>query len=594
MLFAFLLILSCYSRAFAQTRELEIDIPMRDGVKLHTIIFFPGKVSNHSTDDNVKWPTVVDRSPYGYGDMEWITDVFLPFGYVAVGQDMRGTEKSEGNFSLWMTDANDSQDLGDWIVSQEWSNGVIYTFGASADGIASLQTPRNNPKWLAAQYITWAPASMYDILFPHGTYKQETTEQWLLDLYMPNPDIVYGNIQEVHENEAHTPWWTQIELTEDVYKNIGFPSAFWAGWYDLFAVGTLSAFEIYNEKSQEAVRWTSKITIDPLGHCLSGAQYFTQNAVDGRTALVISQLLDLFGVHQEARPKIENITFYVMSSEDDAGHKVGQYWTSLKTWPKPRFVDYFMHAGGALTKSFASSSEAENSTYTYDPANPVPTMGGSNLPPDIGGTIECGPLDQAEIDKRSDVLVFNTEVLTDELPITGAIFATLFVGSDAVDTDFMVRLSDVYPTGEARIIQDNGFRMRWRNSGTVCVMPVEMAAGKIYEIELSLANTSYIVAPGHALRVAVTSSNYPRFSVNPNNGLLLADPAYPGDNVTAHNVLYHSTRHRSRITLPIVNRFELPEVRILKEVQTAYPHLTLDEVRRLTKSVDKMVRRMKK
>jgi len=76
----------------------------------------------------------------GYGDMEWIGDIFLPFGFVAVGQDMRGTEKSQGNFTMWVSDSEDSQDLGDWIVQQPWSNGQVFTFGASADGIGALQT----------------------------------------------------------------------------------------------------------------------------------------------------------------------------------------------------------------------------------------------------------------------------------------------------------------------------------------------------------------------------------------------------------------------------------------------------------------------
>lgn len=92
--------------------------------------------------------------------MEWIPDIFLPFGYVAVGQDMRGTEKSHGNFTMWMSDSEDSEDLGNWIVNQEWSNGQVMSFGASADGFGSMQMPVNNPKWLTAQYIAWAPAKM--------------------------------------------------------------------------------------------------------------------------------------------------------------------------------------------------------------------------------------------------------------------------------------------------------------------------------------------------------------------------------------------------------------------------------------------------
>ncbi len=105
-------------------------MPMRDGVELHTLIYYP----KNYKDGVSKFTAVIDRSPYGYGDMEWITDIFIPFGFVAIGQDMRGTEMSQGNFSMWMTDADDSADLGKWILAQEWSNGKVMTFGASADG----------------------------------------------------------------------------------------------------------------------------------------------------------------------------------------------------------------------------------------------------------------------------------------------------------------------------------------------------------------------------------------------------------------------------------------------------------------------------
>jgi predicted acyl esterase len=153
-------------------RHEEVMMPCRDGVKLETIINYPRDMDYASPTHTA----VMDRSPYGYGDMEWMTDLFLPAGFIAVGQDMRGTEKSEGNFTMWQQDKDDSQDLGNWITSQTWSNGEVMTLGASADGIASYQTPFHDPTWLAAQYIIWAPASMYKVLFPHGCYKQETTE----------------------------------------------------------------------------------------------------------------------------------------------------------------------------------------------------------------------------------------------------------------------------------------------------------------------------------------------------------------------------------------------------------------------------------
>jgi predicted acyl esterase len=380
-------------------RKLDIMLPMRDGVSLRTLIFLPKGY------ETAQFTTVLDRSPYGYHDMEWIPDIFLPFGFIAVGQDMRGTEMSQGNFSMWVSDKNDSEDVGNWIVQQSWSNGKIFTFGASADGIGSMQTPMNNPSWLNAQYIAWAPDSMYKILFPHGTYKQETAEDWLFGVTMPNPDVVYDNLKTVHEHEMHDDFWAQIDSTPDVYKNVHCPSAFWGGWYDLFIVGTLAAFEGYNTMVDPAVRYTSKMVIDPLGHCLGGAEYFKQNTIYGRTGLEITQLFELYGIRPVKKTNIQNITFYVMSSNDEAGLSVGNYWTSMETFPVPTSVDYFLHADGTASL-MPPSSGAESTSYVHDPSNPVITNGGNNLPPDIGGSIECGKSSLYRYKENSDVFIY--------------------------------------------------------------------------------------------------------------------------------------------------------------------------------------------
>mmetsp|Transcript_10921 Transcript_10921/g.17788 ORF Transcript_10921/g.17788 Transcript_10921/m.17788 type:complete len:310 (+) Transcript_10921:902-1831(+) len=308
-------------------------------------------------------------------------------------------------------------------------------------------------------------------------------------------------------------------------------------------------------------------------------------------------MFELYGVRPVERTEVKNITFYVMSSNDTAGLEVGQYWTSLTTWPTYKSTDYYMRGDGSLSLSMdTSGTMPESSTYQYNPANPVPTMGGNNLPDSIGGSIPCGPLDQSVIDQRSDVLVFQTPVLGEgeELALTGPLFATLYVSSDAIDTDFMVRISDVFSaTGEARLLQDNAVRMRWREGG---LTPVYMSKGEVYEVETNLWNTSYILAPGHSLRVAVTSSNNPRFSVNPNNGILLADATYPGENITATNTLYHSATYPSKITLPVISdrHSQLPEVHVLREVQKAYPDFTLDRIKELTPVVENMLHNRKK
>jgi putative CocE/NonD family hydrolase len=271
-----------------------------------------------------------------------------------------------------------------------------------------------------------------------------------------------------------------------------------------------------------------------------------------------------------------------MSSNDELGREAGQYWTTMETFPKPKYTDFYLH--GDHTSSTTPSGDSDSSTsYTVDPANPILTIGGNNLPPDIGGTIHCGPEDQSPVDSRDDVLVFNTQPFEENFYITGSMSATLFVSSDAIDTDFMVKVSDLYPTGEAILIQDNGFRMRWREEPGL--EPVYMEKGKVYEITLELSETSWVIPAGHALRFSVQSSNNPRFSVNPQNGLLLKDPAYPGDNITAINTLYHSEQYPSRVTLPQVSKHQLPEVHVLKEVQTAYPDLTMEKGEAFLKGV---------
>lgn len=283
------------------------------------------------------------------------------------------------------------------------------------------------------------------------------------------------------------------------------------------------------------------------------------------------QAYELYNIRPVTRTDIKNVTFYVMSSNDEAGLSVGNYWTSLEVFPEPVMTKYYYHGDGTLSTTQPKEGETESTSYIFDPANPVPTVGGNNL------DMPCGPLDQAEIDQRSDVLTFETPVFSRPLPLTGPLLATLYVSSDAIDTDFMVRISDVYPTGEVRLIQDNAIRMRWREGGQT---PIYMTPNEVYKVEVNLWNTSYIVADGHALRIAITSSNYPRFSLNYNNGVLLRNPN-PGEMIVANNVFYHSAKYPSYFELPVVSFKQLPKIHNLKTTfEKSVPGLKADDVLR--------------
>jgi putative CocE/NonD family hydrolase len=507
----------------------------------------------------------MDRSPYGEDRLELLSDMYLPFGFIIVGQDMRGTGKSEGNFTMWHSDGDDAEDTGNWIASQNWSNGKIFTFGVSADGLAAFRTPDHQPPWLKAQYFALATASGYDTIFPNGAYLQGLANMWI---HTTVPEQADDCLAIVAENEMKTEWWDALELTNNYYK-IDFPASFWGGWYDIFLVGSLAAYDGYNFQSNPSIQHHAKITIDPAGHCQDAKDYFKQDSLDGRTALVFAQSLEVFGVFPVIRPNIKNITFYVMSSNDKAGLATGQYWSSIEKWPVPKMEKWYLHADKTLSTTVPTEGSSATS-YVHDPANPLPTVGGNNL------ILTCGPQDQNEIDLRDDVITFDSKPFSTDYPMTGPLFATLFVSSDAIDTDFMVRISDIYPTGQVRLIQDNAIRMRWRDGG---LEPHYMKKGEIYEVTMTLWNTSYILATGHALRVSISSSNYPRFDVNRNNGILLADRNSMDVNVTATNMIYHSEKYPSYISLPYVTKNQIPVTHDIKgEIQKAYPQIDMEKI----------------
>lgn len=239
-------------------------------------------------------------------------------------------------------------------------------------------------------------------------------------------------------------------------------------------------------------------------------------------------------------------TLYVMGPVDpllDRASVVGNYWTTMAALPTPTATQYFLWPDNSLR----SQPTAGNfyASYIYDPANPTPTAGGNNL------FLACGPRNQTENDRRADNVVFDSAPFTSPTALLGSIRVQLQVSTNCTDTDFVVRVSDVYPGGfTSRLLTDNVVRMRWRNSNVVRTPTVP---GQQYTITLDMWRLCYIFNAGHTLRVAVTSSNYPRYSANPNNGNLIIQG---GPVLVASNVIYFGSQ--SWVTLPVVSLSQLP------------------------------------
>jgi predicted acyl esterase len=389
-------------------------IEMRDGVSLHTVIFKPQRDISPTNDG--KYAVIIDRSPYGYNVTEWLSDLFVPLGFIGIGQDLRGEFKSEGNFSIWHSDANDSYDTCLWIIKQKWSNGIIYSLGASADGIASIQMINHDesPSWLKGQYVIWASSRLGKSAFPSGVY-MEWLDRWF-ERKLPTKiesDRCKAIVRE-HEGGIDS-YWEEIDLTSK-YDRVNGSSGFYSGWYDLFITDTLVAFSGYNEESNPAVRSTSRLVIDPLGHC-GAYEYFPSNTVLGRTAIPLIEAIETFGKRPVKRHDIKNITFYVMSSNNDEGNQVGNYWTSLTVFPE--YTEYNLYANNNGIASNQKSIITSSKSYIYDPSDPIPTIGGQNLAAESYNDCLCGPLDQAGIDIRPDMLVFETKPFDNHFAITG-------------------------------------------------------------------------------------------------------------------------------------------------------------------------------
>jgi putative CocE/NonD family hydrolase len=200
--------------------------------------------------------------------------------------------------------------------------------------------------------------------------------------------------------------------------------------------------------------------------------------------------------------------------------------------------------GDGILSTHKPGAETTSDTFTYDPALPVPSVGGGLCC--MGDALEAGSFDQRQVEARHDVLVYTTEPLEKALEITGTIEVTLFVSSTAKDTDFTVKLIDVYPDGRAFNLDETIQRVRYREGYDQQVL---MEPGKVYELSVSPMSTSNTFAEGHRIRVEVSSSNFPRFARNLNTGGNNYDET---DGTVAKNTIHHSPAHPSRILLPVV------------------------------------------
>ncbi len=506
-------------------------IPMRDGVKLATDVYRPllRSIKPHGT--------IVIRTPYDKDNAAFVGIIGILKGWPTVIQDMRGRGTSEGIDTGFKNDSADGADTLAWIANQSWSNGKIATYGLSALGIVQYCAAGSNPPNLTCQYIQVATPNLYKhAAFQGGQFRKNLVEDWLED---QESDYL---LNEIKDNENFTVgYWGNVTL-DDNWEDVNVPAIHIGGWYDIFCQGTIEGYLGYQHKAGPGALGKSKLIMGPWTHTgffsrKQGELTYPRNSLDRFSLRMFQDMVQFYVLNKTDKfSEWPTVSYYVMGDVTDQTAP-GNEWRYADDWPIPADeIPWYFHDNGLLNTQ--KPGVADPLTYVYDPTNPVPTIGGKNL------YSPAGPYDQQSVENRSDVLVFTSPVLQEPYEATGPIKARLFVSSDCPDTDFTVKLTDVYPDGRSMLITDGILRMRNRNGQDHWEF---MEPGIIYEIEVDLWSTAYIWNTDHQIRVEVSSSNYPRFLNNPNT------PDGIEKNTTytvAHNTLYVDETHPSCLLLP--------------------------------------------
>jgi hypothetical protein len=597
----------------AVTRD--VMIAMRDGVKLATDIYLPSPADGSTGE---KFPTVLERTPYGKQSAESIGQYFAKRGYAVVVQDTRGRFKSEGVWHMLNDDGKDGADLCQWIGQQTWSNARIGMIGTSYVGgtqhAVALEKAANLTTVIPADamsnlgYQSMRNAGAFELRFWNWIFtrsaegSRQAREPHLkaaLDEMAANRLHYLQNLPtrpgmtplklapeyeawlvEAMKHGGNDEFWSQNNILDhpDRYKDI--PVFLIGGWYDSWGGNTSANYQALTK----AIRGPVYLTMGPWIHGQHGASAHGQVNFGSEAAIADPlawrlQWYDhwLKGIDNsigKAAPFATPVRIFVMGTGD--GRKTsdgllnhGGYWRDEREWPLARtqYTKYYLAHGGMLSPT-APTEPSASTRYDFDPTNPVPTIGGNISSADgimlqgawnqRGGEHIWNWKNPIPLSARRDVLVFRTEPLAADLEVTGEIQVKLWASSSAVDTDFTAKLIDVYPSspdfpgGFDLNLEDGIVRARFRDS-----LKKEMLAepGKFYAFTIRLYPTSNVFKRGHRIRVDISSSNFPRFDVNPNTGEPLGDHRRM---LTATNTVAHDREHPSNIVLSVIPPADTP------------------------------------
>jgi putative CocE/NonD family hydrolase len=564
---------------------VELDVPMttRDGTVLRANVYRPSGEG--------PWPVLLTRLPYGKDNppvVSFHVNMLDPMtaarrGYIVVVQDVRGTFASDGQFQPFRNEYTDGADTVAWAKALPGSSGAVGVYGCSYFGHTSLAAAVDDCGAVKALIPRMRCADpLNGMYFRQGAFELTMQASWYLGMAVAEAARQHSHdparFDEVmrelvasidalgDRGYAHrpldrfTPLWNKplgeafltplehpmdAEALDDLditkrMDRISAPALHLGGWYDIFYQQTLDDFMAMRSRGvpTRLIMGTSfhnDVTIDPVGARVFGvaAQDVSHDLTDTMCDIQL-RWMDRW-LKEDAGDDEPAVKIFVMGENR---------WREFADWPPPATeTAWFLHPDGGLATTTPPDCEPDG--YTYDPDDPAPTLGGAIM---SDPAHPAGVFDQRPVEARPDVLSYTSDELEEDLEVVGRLTVRLWARTDAVDTDFVVRLCDVQPDGASLNLADGIVRALYRDAGSGAA-PSLVEPGQAYEYVIDLWSTANVFRAGHRIRLDVTSSNFPRWDANPNTGT----PFSSANCVPARQQILHDPAHPSRMLLPVLS-----------------------------------------
>lgn len=522
---------------FGTVREEHIMIPMRDGKRLSAYVYFP--------QGSGKWPAIFEQR---YADISGAGSrkaaaKWAESGFVIALVNYRGTHESEGVYrgyrGLQWGELRDGYDVCEWLATQPWCTGKIGTYGGSQAGYAQNYLAVTQPPHLVAQYMTDTGLSLF-----HEGYRIGGATK-------PQRFIKGGSVaRDIKDNDALLREWDAHPDYDDYWRDedaslhfdkMNLPCFTIGSWFDFMCQGSVASFNGRQAKGGPNSRGKQQLILGPWLHGgypksnKIGDLIFPENAQFDVYAHMTKWFNHFLKGEDNSIEKEVPVRYYVMGAVGENGAP-GNVWREAKEWPpKTENTSYFLLGDGHLDTSGIPLRDSKTS-YASNPSQPM-SLPFTGFP---------GAKDARPFEEQSEVRTWTTAPLREPQEWTGEVTAEVWVSSTAKDTDFILRVSDVYPDGRSILLMDYPQRARYRDGFERQHL---LTPGEPAKLSWHIGFTSVIFNAGHRIRVTIASTGAPFYE--PNNqtgGPQTVD--WMKDTVPAINTIWHDQAHPSRIIVP--------------------------------------------